>query len=37
MTKFRIDTYQHLVGYMWIYTPHYYSNSFNCGIQLPPS
>jgi hypothetical protein len=35
MTKFRIDAYQHLVGYMWIYTPHYYSNLFNCSIWLP--
>jgi hypothetical protein len=37
MTKFRISAYQHLIGYMWIYTPHYYSNSFNCSIWLPLS
>jgi hypothetical protein len=29
MIKFRIDTYQHLVGEMWIYTPHVNSNLFN--------
>jgi hypothetical protein len=35
MTKFIIDAYQHHVSYMWIYTAHYYSNSFNCSIWLP--
>jgi hypothetical protein len=36
MTKFRIDTYQHLVGEMWIYTPHINSNPFNCKDTTPP-
>jgi hypothetical protein len=36
MTKFRIDTYQHLVGEMWIYTPHVNSNPFNCKDTTPP-
>jgi hypothetical protein len=36
MTKFRIDTYQHLVGEIWIYTPHVNFNSFNCKDMTPP-
>jgi hypothetical protein len=36
MTMFKIDTYQYLVGEMWIYTPHIYSNPFNCKDMTPP-
>jgi hypothetical protein len=35
MTKFGIDTYQHLVGEMWIYTPHVNSNPFNYKDMTP--
>jgi hypothetical protein len=36
MTKFRIDTYQHLVGEIWIYTPLVNSNPFNYKDMTPP-
>jgi hypothetical protein len=35
MTKFRIDTYQHLVGEMLIYTPHVNYNPFNYKDTAP--
>ena len=35
MTQFGIDTSQHFVGYMWIYTPHY-SNSLKLHLYGSP-
>jgi hypothetical protein len=36
MAKFRIGTYQHLVGEMWIYTPHVNANLINYKDTGPP-